>query len=164
MISRRSLQPDAGDVDVPDLEFIGPELQVLFISLQVSPRGNWVLSADIGGTVKLWNVALATNVLTLPGAGTMLAFSGDERFFYVARHATAIRVWTLADLKERLPRLQTTAKVQALECDPASGRVIAVGGGVMNVINPESGRTLSEHAVPDGAEVEVSLDGRWVAA
>lgn len=132
-------------------------------TLRVSSKGNWVVSADLGGTMKLWDVRKSNEVLSVPNAGTRCAFSGDERFLFAARGAGQIRAWSLGDLRERKGGLPGGAVVHALECDPEHPRLFAAGGSRLRTLDLDSGRTLDEQAIPAGADVTISPDGRWAA-
>jgi WD40 repeat protein/tRNA A-37 threonylcarbamoyl transferase component Bud32 len=132
-------------------------------SLRVSLRGRWVASTDANGTLKLWDTQRSAIVLTVANAGQRHVFSGDERFLYVARGAKPIRVWSLSDLHESQDRLDCGLNVQTLECDAKLPRLFAAGGGRLNTVDLDTGRVIDQQTIPEGKDVAISQDGRWVA-
>lgn len=133
-------------------------------TLRVSPSGKWLVSASQSGAIKLRNMLEGREALALTNMGDIVAFSPDERWLLMARRSGRVWFWSLDNLSEVGPALESSNMVQVLACLPDGQRFVTVGDGKLRVWDLTTRRQIEEHKVPAGTRVVASSDAGKVAA
>jgi WD40 repeat protein/cellulose biosynthesis protein BcsQ len=139
-------------------------------SVAFSPDGLTLATASWDKTVKLWNVSLGQERLTLRGHGgvvSSIAFVAGQDWLASASWDKTIRLWQVSDGKPGIVLSGHSGVVTAVAFGP-KGEFLVSGGWdrTVRVWDPKTGHAL---AVLEGhsrmvTSVAVSRDGKWIAS
>src|SRR5207302_10683090 len=101
-------------------------------SLAFAPAGETLASANIDGSVKLWNVDGSGSPITLPGSSgkrvTAVAFSPDGKMVAAGRAQGGALLWHIAKPAEAPQTLCAGLDVRSIAFRP-DGKLVACGSG-----------------------------------
>jgi eukaryotic-like serine/threonine-protein kinase len=118
--------------------------------VKVSPKGNWIAGHDFTGAARLWNVGAGAESTNF-SAGTQAAagsFSADEKFFAVPMDTGEVKIWSLEEMREVPPRLQTDGKIHLAGI--VDGEVFAVVNNRLKKWDLRTREFLAERQLPQG--------------
>lgn len=128
-------------------------------SVASGPGGRYLASASADGTIKLWDTAIAPDVLSLKGHTTecrSVVFSPDGLRLASAGRDHAVIVWDAVTGRELFSVLGQLGDLTCIAFDP-TGKVLAAGGGfkiepgrvkLWDATSGQELRSLTGHAGP----------------
>jgi WD40 repeat protein len=126
--------------------------------LTYAPDGSWIASASDDGTIQIWDPATGQNQTTISYSNDpearIFALTTDPagRVLASAGQASDITIWNVPDGERILDiRPPDDGFVYTLSFSPNGERLASAGGGSVDVWDVETGRPVTEFAVPGGA-------------